>query len=214
MNRRTWLPWAVPFVVIPPVLGLFSGWLVGSSQSPVVTAFLPLLFGAAGAVVYGFVDGQVKSEKRSDRLLAIPEIKSLPEGAREQISAVMEVPIEGVNWLPVYWTVAIVTFIGFCYWGVQLGGQARIPQYSTEALLEEGITIIPAEMALLHRGRMLLQIQGVTKDDARKLFKTSLLGILNPQAPEYESKASQRYYQLKAAVEALDTRLRAPTPTF
>ncbi len=145
----------------------------------------------------------------AEGLLAIPGIKSLPPSVREQVSDTLGVPLKPPNWLPIAWSIAIIVFAMSSFIGVQKGIQFRIPNYTVQDLVPEGMQVpgTPSEKVLLQRASMILRSQGLPKQEAQEIFQTALVPLLTGQDPckkLEDISVSERYNALSQAVNNLD----------
>ena len=79
------MSWLIPVVVTLPFMGYLTGWLVGSSKTPVVGIVLPFLFGLIGAITINSIRESIKGESYYNELMKIGEVKNLSQDLKEKI---------------------------------------------------------------------------------------------------------------------------------
>lgn len=173
------LLWAIPFFVVPPVVGFLIGWFVGASRVPAVASLIPLLFGLGGAYSYAFVDKTVKRDSLADELAGYPEIRTLEENQRRALFARFGAAPQTQNWLPIYWTCAIVVFCLSLFWGTESGISRRFVEYPSldELIGVSSDKITPLEAAHLTRACWVLRSRNVPAHEAQSVFHEVFGGI-------------------------------------
>lgn len=147
-------------------VGALTGWLVGASDTPVVAALLPLVFGFTGAIGFGYAEAaaQVKLVREA--------LASDDSGLRERLAAAVGPTSTGQLRLPAFWALAVVVFCVACYWGLQTGITLRVPRYPPlTALVGAHAEITPEEAADLHGFRLALLRQNLPPEDAQEIFR-------------------------------------------
>jgi hypothetical protein len=146
-------------------VGGLTGWLVGASDTPVVAALLPLVFGMTGAIGFGYAEA-------ASQLKLVREALALDDsGLRERLASALGPTGKAELRLPAFWGLAVVVFCVTCYLGLQSGVSLRVPQYpSLTALVGSRAVITPEEAADLHGFRLALLRQNLPPEDAREIF--------------------------------------------
>jgi len=189
--------WIIPFLAIPPVIGWLTGWLVGSSQSPVVSSVIPLLFGVGTALSYMFSDRHTMIHNLHNDLLSMDELKALPTDSKRRLNNIL-----GIShlpaWLPVLWTMSAACLAYFTYIGTQAGIEERVKTYpSLETLTNDNTTLTPDEYSLLAGFRLRCISSNISPEDLSAFFHKSVSGVLgdkhyNINKAHLERQASRR----------------------
>jgi hypothetical protein len=206
---------------MPAALGLLSGWLVGSSQSPVVSALLPLVFGFVGAAAYGLTERRLVAESAKERILAIPALSGLGVTDKTQIEQELGLRAIPPPWLPYLWMIGLLVYCPTCYVGVRLGVQQRIPAFPPMSQLV-GDDVHPSEVEWpeLYRAYWTMRANNVPPEQAKEVFEKSLVPILRrPVVAEAKEKmtaarsARTRAALLGSAVDRLQMKKPVPIET-
>jgi hypothetical protein len=156
------------------VVGWLTGWLVGASSSPTVSAVLPLIFGLFTAVGLGYANALAKLKKIGEVIAASPD-KGLPE-----IKKIFDNPHAAIKEVPLFITTAIVLFCLLCYSGVRHGVSLRSPGYpKIEELLGRNALLNYEDAAQLYRLRLSLQRQNISPDEVRAIFRDAVQTFLS-----------------------------------
>jgi len=191
---------AVSVLACCAIVGWFTGWLVGASESPVVAALLPLVFGLLGALGFGFIEAKAQA----NRLL---EVLTRPE---PDLSSVVRQPppSHGAmdDRLLMVWCIGVAIYCGTCRIGVEQGIGRRVPTYpSVEQMVGADLKIASAsEMVQLHRLRLVLMRLNVAEIDTESVFKGPIRQFFHD--PRYEpggELADVRETSLRDLVTAL-----------
>jgi hypothetical protein len=156
------------------VLGWFTGWLAGASDSPVVAALLPLVFGIFGAMGIGLLDVQARSKRVMEMLQKSD--RDLSSLLRDQVGQ----PAPADTATLAVWCVGLMVYCATCYGGIQQGITRRVPAYaSVEQLIGKLPNASSSELAELHRLRLGLMRQNVAESDAKQIFHGPILGFFS-----------------------------------
>ena len=176
------------------VLGVFSGWIVGSSNTPVVAAFLPLLFGLITLFITSILNN-IKINQEYFQLkvkLSISSQDSIQKDKKEK------------NPIQIFQYISIGSFLIICFCcttfaGLQLGINQRIPAYhfSIVDIVPPSVDIHPEEYSLIYKVYLTFQSKGIPEEFAKKMLKDSIYDLykLYPQ-----NNDESRGYYLKAIV--------------
>jgi len=158
-------------------LGYFSGWLVGASNSPVVSAVLPIASAVAGGVGLGLV----QQAATSARIRAAVNSNE-PNLEAKVRSIIQDAPV--ALWsAPAAWALGVLLFVVVGLIGVRHGTLVRVPEYPPlQTLLGQDMKTQThptyGEMAILHGLLLNLQSQGVPELDARAIFDDVIIPFL------------------------------------
>jgi hypothetical protein len=171
IDAATWGPFILSF----PAVGGLVGWLTGASNTPVVSAVLPLLFGLVGAVTYAYFDRQSRTADLSKKL---DEIGLEPETARRVKAALGTV--QGPKHLPALWGAGIALFCLVCFVGVRYGEAHRRGGYQSFAQVLASAQIAdkdasPFDRAVLQNAYWRMVAQKVPTEEVQSVF-TLILG--------------------------------------
>lgn len=166
----TWLPLLFVF----PVLGYLVGWLVGSSQTPVVATLLPLVFALFGALSFR----SLSHSQLTAELLA--SVESLDNASRKELLQALAKPSS--LRVASFWAVGVICFSASCLVGTRHGIHERIPEYPSLELLLAGSKPDPREAIQLNLLRWHLQYRGVPAEDCENLFRLSINPILREES--------------------------------
>jgi len=109
--------------------GVFIGWLVGASNSPVVYALLPLLFGLIGGFSFSRIENRAQEDSYRSKLIGLTDDTE----TQEKISKALGLD-QKVEWVPAFWAASIMLFVGAAFVGISMGIDFR--QGSTSTLSE------------------------------------------------------------------------------
>jgi len=154
------------------VSGWVLGWYTGASQSPVVATLLPLLFGLLGALSYGFLDRKSKVIQQNEALSKL----GLDEGTRKKVEERLQIHYPA-RWMAAFWSLGVILFAAFCYFGTKAGIEKRVPTYPTldkmlKAADVKTSELTPRDWAVLHRLRWQMKQLNIAPDDAKAAFGT------------------------------------------
>ncbi len=173
MARQGWksvTEWVVVLAAFA-VSGLFMGWMVGASKSPVVATFLPLVFGLIGALSYGLIE---KSRKEDSLATNIRRL-NVEEAVKQEIISKLGLSLDS-RWSRVYWASGVILFCATSYSGIQLGLGQWISPYSTTSALMKEIAVAPdtlnsREYAAICGLRYRLEYLGIPHDEIKFIFR-------------------------------------------
>jgi hypothetical protein len=172
MARQRWksaTEWGVVLAAFG-VSGLFMGWMVGSSRSPVVATFLPLVFGLIGALSYGMIEKSRKTETLVNKIQRL----DVGEAVRQEILSKLDLSLES-RWSRMYWALGVILFCAASYSGIQLGLGQWFSGYSTtsELISEIEVTrssLTPEEFAEVCGLRYRLEYLGIPHKEIKSVF--------------------------------------------
>lgn len=146
-------------------VGWLTGWLVGASNTPVVAALLPLVFGLIGAIGFGYAEAA--AQVRSVREM----VQAGGDNLLTRVQATLAAPAAERLQLPAFWAVAVILFCMACYSGIAQGITLRIPSYpSLRELLGQEASFSYQEAAELHNFRLTLQRQNIPPSEVKEIF--------------------------------------------
>ncbi|MCP4643766.1 MAG: hypothetical protein GY851_25195 [bacterium] len=178
-------------------VGLFVGWLVGVSASPVVSTVLPLVFSLLGGLGLGYAAVLSRLKAANDKIEALG--KGIPANTQ---GAPDSEPLH-VDYPSILWSVAVTVFCVACYWGIQEGIEDRIPPYPPlQKWLPEDHDLTPGEMADAHCLRLTLQAKQVDAATASNIFRDVVVALIEPPKTEDgDSFSRERSALMTEAVE-------------
>jgi len=167
-------------VAVFPVVGLFTGWTVGKSESPVVNTLLPLVFGLLGALSLGLLDSRVRGARLAELL------KSLDSDLRERVLRLLEVPRDTSLRLPAFWALGVLLFCGACYGGIRIGMASKTvaytPLHEIEAIKQDFTALGPVAKGRTYRLWWYLQSAGLPEDEARVFLATTVMPLAKEES--------------------------------
>ncbi len=152
--------------------GFLSGWFVGASQTPVVAAFLPLLFGLITLFVASLLDNVKKRKEYNDILQDLKRVKNIGELAkftnRNEDARIYSYVIIG--------SICVLLFCATTYIGVEFGTNVRTPRYSfqMESFIPDSSNISPVDYSLIYKVTLYMQSIGIEESEARKILKQTV----------------------------------------
>lgn len=199
MRTRFYITNCAVYLLVPIAVGWLTGWLVGSSQSPVVGTTIPLIFGLLTAVGFGFVGAILRKSSIADAIRAIDLAEDIKTRLESEIRA-------GVSpGTALFAAVGVTVFCIFFYIGVDQGIARRVPVYPPLTETFQNIELEPQETAGLYQLRMSLAARHVVVDDYRAimddLFKPILTQEYDGETPE--ARKIERLFQFNDALRAL-----------
>ena len=161
-------------IVAISAVGLFIGWLVGASSSPVVSAVLPLVFSLVGGIGLGYISSleqrkEIKQKSEEAESCGDVKLRKLFELAQFDLSRVL-----------VLWSIATIVFCATCYVGIKFGiaeRQLNYPALSEWLPVEHDLS--PPELAEGHRLWLILQEKGVDRITAKRIFTDVFVALIN-----------------------------------
>lgn len=178
MLLRVQWPLVVPLVVLPPVAGWLVGWLIGASQTPVVAAAVPLLFGIFGAIGYGTIAKRMEAGEFLDQLVSSTTMKQLGDDARRAIESDVSIRRATEGSAAIWYTLGIVLFCVTCYWGVQRGIAQRVPHYKPLNSFLGSANTTSDEVALFYRLRDTLRASNKSADEYDAILREVFAPVL------------------------------------
>lgn len=161
-------------------VGAFLGWLIGASETPVVAAVIPLVFGLTGVLWQRYsairervatalaVESTVGAERALDVMRGSAALAS-PSGA----------PTDPVRRAAMLTAFAVTAFVGAAFMGLQRGLDARVPRLPGLATLVAGDTTLSfREAATLTRLRLDLAAMRLTPEELTEVFQSAVLPVL------------------------------------
>jgi len=98
------------------------GWFTGASETPVVGALLPLLFGLVDGLSFGFFDRRSKQFRLQKQL----EQAELTATESKKVRKALDLDYSAA-WMPGYWAIGVGLFCFFCFRGTSSGIARRVP---------------------------------------------------------------------------------------
>lgn len=197
MQKNYRLANCVAYLLVPVAVGSLTGWLVGSSQSPVVGTVIPLIFGLLTAIGFGAVGAILRKSAILDAVRAADLSDDITEKLESEIRA-------GIS--PSTTLFAAFGVIVFCisfYVGVDHGIARRVPKYPPLAEMFPNISLEPEESAILYNLRMSLAGRNVSTDEYVMTMSDVIRPILTDDygGATPEDRQVQRIARLRDTVE-------------
>jgi hypothetical protein len=168
-------------LIASAAVGVFVGWLVGASATPVVAILLPLAFGLTGVLWQRYTN----LRDRVQAAVSLAEQQKADEAIKVMHGGDLQPASDtSVQWATLITSLAIIAFVVAAYAGIQWGLEVRVP--TTPALIdlvERDSTLDYHEMLTLTRLRLDLAAMRLGPHEIREVFQTSVLPLL--RAPSY-----------------------------
>jgi hypothetical protein len=186
-------------VIVFPLVGFFSGWLVGVSRASIVSSLVPLVVGLLGAITFAIFDRKSMLEKMLRGVQDLEKIGQLPEGTASKVTARLEGDTSTSWWLPAFWSVNVALFCGGCYLGIMQGIAFRAPHYQLPEAYTKGSAMEPEELGLTYSLYWYCKSNGVGKTDYDAMMTNAVRLLAPPREsdlPTYLRTAAD-YYEWK-----------------
>lgn len=185
------------YLCVPIAVGWLSGWLVGASQTPVISTVIPLIFGLMTAIGFGFVGIILRKSAIAD---AIKSVDLSPE-IREKIES-------GIGIMPtpdamMFGAIGAIVFCIAFYSGIHQGMSLRRPAYPSIKQSYANLDFAPEEAVVLHKVRLDLMGLGVTEQEYSAIVNDVYIPILNKERNELGT-AEQRLTRVKELRDATE----------
>ncbi len=205
--KSTWqvLSWAVVLLAFVAV-GFLFGWLIGVSNSPVVASAIPLVFGLAGGFSFRYLERRAAEDSYAKKL------KSATDDAETQEKIATSLGLDQrVEWMPAFWSTAIMAFCVSTYFGVLSGVTSRIgPQQSLSVILTmadiKPDSVVGEDRIAFQNALFRLRAIGATDEEVEDIFKHALCPLLKQKFDdEYGNDLSSTVAEL---FEGMETKIR------
>ncbi|MCX7004766.1 MAG: hypothetical protein NTV22_16045 [bacterium] len=178
MKRMYYIANCIAYMMVPVAVGWLTGWLVGSSQSPVVATIIPLIFGLLTAIGFGVVGSILRKSSIFGAIRAI----DMSEDIKKRIECEIRAGVS--HGTALFVSVGVIVFCITFYVGALQGIARRVPTYPPLMETFHNISLEPQETALLYKLRMSLAAKGVTIDNYLAIMNDVLKPILNKKYNE------------------------------
>ena len=196
-------PWVIPITATPVVMGYLVGWLIGASDTPVVSVALPLLIGLISAVGYGITERRFVIDAIARRVMALAVVRKLDRSEQEEVEAGLQSHAKRSPWLPTLWGIGIIGFSVACLLGLNVGIERRLPTYvPVEELLGE-TQVTAEERASLYALRWQHRSASVPPNQSDDLIRHVFLPILAIEEPGARWKTFREAYAVFRSDELL-----------
>lgn len=162
-------------------VGAFLGWLIGASETPVVAAVLPLVFGLTGVLWqrYSALRERVATALAVESTVGAERAMDVVRGGAAAFTSPSGTSPDPVRRAAMLTAFAVTVFVGAAFSGLQRGLDARVPRLPGLATLVAGDTSLSyREAATLTRLRLDLAAMRLTPEEVTEVFRSAVLPVL------------------------------------
>lgn len=163
-------------VIAFSVTGILLGWLIGVSNSPVVAAILPLVFGLVGGFGFNKMDSRLFMLSKIKAIVKADEKDKEPPSKQEKSRNLTEGAI-------IFWSITIIAFCCSIYLGANQGIKDRTgePYSLTQMISLAGMTghqFSLDDRIISHYALLKMQAKNLSENEISDFFKHTLVPLL------------------------------------